>query len=208
MTTCPVRELVAVLGSMLNRTSPSPLPFAPDVTLIHDTWLTAVRGHADDDAVTSMRSVTPNAGTEPLVALNEKVQPLSCVTVNVWPAMSNVPVLDGPVVESTPNDTLPLPLPPGPDVIVNHGDWLAALHSQPAPAVTLMGGIDGPPEAGTVRDVGFREYAQPFTCVTVNVCPAMTSVPVRPGPEYGSTLNATLPLPVPPGPEVIDSHDD
>jgi hypothetical protein len=42
-----------------------------------------------------------------------------------------------------------------------------------------------------------------FDCVTVNVCPAMVSVPVRASPSFDATLNVTDPLPVPDAPLVI-----
>ena len=70
-----------------------------------------------------------------------------------------------------------------------------------------MGGVDGPPVAGTVRDVALSENTQPFVCVTVKVCPAMSSVPVLGAPVCAATLNETLPFPVPPGPDVMVSHE-
>jgi hypothetical protein len=207
MMTRPVRGSSSRLRSTVNLTSPVPVPLAPAVTVIQDTSLTAVRGQSGDDAVTVMRRSAPRPGTELLVALSENVQPLDCVTVNVCPAMSSVPVLDGPVVAATPKDTLPLPVPPELGASVNHDARLLAVHSQPSLVVTPIGGVEGPPDAGTVRDVALSEYAQPFVWVTVNVCPAMSNVPVRAGPVCDSALNDTLPLPVPPGAEVTVNHD-
>jgi hypothetical protein len=42
--------------------------------------------------------------------------------------------------------------------------------------------------------------------VTVNVCPAMVSVPVREAPMFATTLNPAVPLPVPVAPDVTRSH--
>src|SRR5262249_53073264 len=43
-------------------------------------------------------------------------------------------------------------------------------------------------------------------CVTVNVRPAIVSVPGRAGPLFAATRNASWPLPVPLAPETIESH--
>jgi hypothetical protein len=42
--------------------------------------------------------------------------------------------------------------------------------------------------------------------VTVKLCPATFSVPVRPGPLLAAALNTTDPLPVPDPPDVIVSQ--
>jgi hypothetical protein len=39
-------------------------------------------------------------------------------------------------------------------------------------------------------------------CVTVNVCPAIVSVPVRAAPPFAAIANVTVPLPVPEAPAV------
>jgi len=61
-----------------------------------------------------------------------------------------------------------------------------------------------PPLALACALVGVIEKAQPESCVTVNVWPAIVSVPVR---ELVSVLavteNAVVPLPVPLAPAVI-----
>src|SRR5690606_41190240 len=43
-------------------------------------------------------------------------------------------------------------------------------------------------------------------CVTVNVCPAIVSVPVRKLSELAAALNSTVPVPVPFGADVKVSH--
>jgi hypothetical protein len=42
--------------------------------------------------------------------------------------------------------------------------------------------------------------------LTVNVCPAIDSVPVRAGPLFAATLKDTVPLPLPDVPPVIASQ--
>jgi len=42
-----------------------------------------------------------------------------------------------------------------------------------------------------------------FACVTVNVDPAIVSVPVRAPPVFAATVNVTVPLPVPLAPLAI-----
>ena len=61
---------------------------------------------------------------------------LSCSTVNVRPAMVNVPVRLLPPWTATLNRTVPLPLPVAPSVIVIHDSLLVAVQPQPAPAET------------------------------------------------------------------------
>jgi hypothetical protein len=62
------------------------------------------------------------------------------------------------------------------------------------------------PAAGDVRETGSKayEHAAPPSCVTVNVCPATLSVPVRSVvPVLGATSNVTVPLPEPLPPLMI-----
>ena len=70
----------------------------------------------------------------------------ACVTVNVWPAIVSVPVRSAPVFAAIVKLTGPLPVPPGPDVIVNHPALLPALHAQPAVVVTVTV-VPAPPDA-------------------------------------------------------------
>jgi len=92
-----------------------------------------------------------------------------CVTLNVCPAMVSVPPRGAPLLFSVPlNVTDPLPIPVAPDVIVSHdGALLAAVHGQPAAAVTVTG-LPGPPAAGRAPLVGAIAYVQ-ATCETVKV---------------------------------------
>jgi hypothetical protein len=68
--------------------------------------------------------------------------------VNVWPAIVAVPVraADDPFA-ATLISTAPSPAPLAPALIVSHGAWLVAVHSQPPPASTVSD--TGPPAAPT-----------------------------------------------------------
>jgi hypothetical protein len=81
--------------------------------------------------------------------------------VNVCPAIVSVPLLGGGGVLSlcgftpTLNVTVPLPLPLNPDVIVTQPTLLAAVHGQPAVAVTDT--LPVPPPFGKFWAVGAIE---------------------------------------------------
>jgi hypothetical protein len=72
----------------------------------------------------------------------------ACVTVNVWPATVNVPVLAAPLFDAMLNATDPLPLPEAPLVIVIHDAFDVALHAQPDAVVTAVDPL--PPVASTL----------------------------------------------------------
>ena len=76
--------------------------------------------------------------------------------------------------------TLPLPVPLAPAVTVSHGAALVAVHAHPLAVVTAT--VLVVPVACSVRFVGLMAYvhADAPTCVTVTVCPAIVSVPLRP----------------------------
>ena len=106
----------------------------------------------------------------------------------------------------TLNVTVPLPEPLAPLVTVIHELLETAVHVQPAAVVTVIG--PPPLEAFLPNDslVGLIDYVQPLACVTVCVCPAIEMDPVRSGPVFAATVNATVPLPVPLAPAVIVIH--
>ena len=104
------------------------------------------------------------------------------------------------------NVTLPLPVPDAPVEIDSHDALLVAVHAHPLAAVTAID-VPAPPAAPAVCDEGLIVYEQPCACVTVNVCPAMVSVPLRCAPVFAAAVYETLPLPVPLAPFVIESHD-
>ena len=101
--------------------------------------------------------------------------------------------------------TVPLPVPLLPEVIVSHvGALLVAFQVQPGPALTPK--LLVPAVFGTLTLVDDREYVQPSACVTVKICPAMVTVPVRAVPELAAMLSVTVPLPVPLLPLVMVIH--
>jgi hypothetical protein len=63
-----------------------------------------------------------------------------------------------------------------------------------------------PPDAGTAIVSGDTTALHPETCVTVNVCPPAVIVPVREALEFGATVNATIPGPLPLAPAVMPIH--
>ena len=91
--------------------------------------------------------------------------------------------------------TVPLPLPVLPEVIVIHGELLAAVQVHPVDVVTVT--LPVPPVALTFKLVGETVKVQPDCWLTVKVCPPAVIVPVRGGPAFGCTVKATVPLPVP-----------
>ena len=102
------------------------------------------------------------------------------MTVNVWPAIVSVPWrVCVAVFAVAENVTMPPPVPLAPVLIVSHpGALLVAVHAQPAVVVTVEEPL--PPPATIEALVGVIEYAQLWPdWVSVNVCPAIVSVPTR-----------------------------
>ena len=124
------------------------------------------------------------------------------MTVNTRPAIVSVPVrakvlVLGATVKLA--EPLPEPLPP---VTVIQAVPFTTVHEQPADVVTAVDTL--PPAAGTDWLAGEIENAHPAAaCVTVNVCPATVSVPVR-GlvVVLGAALKLAEPDPVPVAPLV------
>ena len=84
--------------------------------------------------------------------------------------------------------TVPFPLPLLPPVTVIQLSLLVAVQLQPLPAVTLT--LAPPPAAATVWLVGdTAKLHAALLCVTVTVCPATVSVPLR---EVVAVLAATV----------------
>jgi hypothetical protein len=108
------------------------------------------------------------------------------LTVNVWPPIVSVPDRGPPEFDATLYCTVPLPLPLPPDVTVIQDALLPAVHGQPPPAVTDT--LPVPPPAGAFAFVGEIEIEQPLAWLTVNVWPAIVSVPDRSAPEFAATL--------------------
>jgi hypothetical protein len=72
---------------------------------------------------------------------------------------------------------VPEPVPLAPDVIVIQEAELDAVHAHPVVVVTLTEPVVALEE--TLVALGEIEKLQPALCVTVNVCPAIVSDPLR-----------------------------
>jgi hypothetical protein len=108
---------------------------------------------------------------------------------------------------ATANVTAPLPVPAAPDTIKIHVALLAAVHVQPEATDTETEELPVPPDGtDTVFGVTEAEHAVEVW-VTVMLCPAMVSVPVRVVPLFAEALNPTEPLPVPAAPDVTVSQE-
>ena len=130
--------------------------------------------------------------------LNAQLGAAAWVTVKVCPA--TVRVADRAEVEvfaAAVKLTVPLPEPLAPAVIVTHPALLAAVHEQPADAVTAT--LPEPPAATTVWDTGERLNAQlAAACVTLKVCPAIVKVAERADVVvFAAAVKVTVPLPLP-----------
>jgi hypothetical protein len=194
----PVRD-GPVVASTVRLTEPDPLPLAPVASAIHGALLVAVQPQPDA-APTLTSSGPPPAPIVRLSGDTSKLQPGDCVTVKTCPATVTVPVRDGPEVGFTVKVTPPLPDPlVVPSVI--QSALLAAVHGQPAPAVTAI--VPAPPAAPVAKLAGAIANAQPSDWVTLKESPAIFRVPVRGGPDVGATVNATGADPRPLAPEVM-----
>jgi hypothetical protein len=148
-----------VVPATLYCTVPLPLTFAPAVIVSHGAVLVAL--HAQPAAlVTPTLPVLAPAATLTVVGSMVTVQPLACVSANVWPPMVSVAERGPPLVALTAYCTVPLPLPFAPEVIVSHGALLVALQAQSAPAVTLT--LPAPPAAATFAVEGLIANEQPL----------------------------------------------
>ena len=142
----PERLVVAVLAATLKPTLPLPVRAAPLVTVIQEAWLTAVHAQPPP-VVTVLVPVPPAAANDALVGEVLNVQlAAACVTLNVTPAIVNVPErLVVAVLAATLKPTLPLPVRAAPLVTVIQEAWLTAVHAHPLPAVTVL--LPVPPPA-------------------------------------------------------------
>ena len=199
----PVRIDAAGFAATSNVTEPLPDPVAPPVSVIHAALLAAVQAQPVA-AVTLLLPLPPAAVADCVVGEIDGVHAAAaCVTVNVAPAIVSVPVrVEATVFAATLKPTVPLPDPVAPLVTVIHAALLAAVHAQPVGIVTSL--LPVPPAA--VKDwlVGEIDAVQlAAACVTVNVAPAIVSVPVRiDATVFAATLKPTVPLPDPVAPLV------
>jgi hypothetical protein len=203
----PVRVVFPLLGATLKATPPVPVPLAPPVMVIQEALLLA--SHEQPAAVvTVLLPAPPSASNAWLTGetLYEQLVP-DCVTLKVVPAIVSVPDRFGAAgLAATLKDAVPLPVPLAPPVTVIHEALLAAVHTHPAPAVTVL--LPVPAAAENARLVGEIEYAHAPACVTLKVVPAIVSVPDRfVVAVFAATLNDAVPLPVPLAPPVTVIHD-
>jgi hypothetical protein len=111
-----------------------------------------------------------------------------------------VPTRDWPEFLPTTIATDPLPVPDEGGAIASQSALATALHAHPAAVITFT--FSKLPLASTVRLVGAIPYAHVIVggaaCDTVNVWPAIVSVPVRAAlVVFAAALKPTVPLPVP-----------
>ena len=118
------------------------------------------------------------------------------MTVWSWPPIVIVAVRGDPGLAAALNVTTPLPVPVAPAVIVIHVAEGTLVQLQPAGAVTVIG-AELPPETGMFCDAGLITNVQAVAWFTVNVWPAIVTVPVRDAPVFAAALTVTVPLPEP-----------
>jgi hypothetical protein len=207
MVSVPVRDAVDVLAAVEKLTVPLPAPVAPAVTVIQLSLLTAVQLQPVG-AVTAVLPVAPPEATDCDVGEIVSVHVIpACVTVNVLPAIVSVPVRDDvELFAAVEKLTVPFPEPVAPEVTVIQPTLLAAVQLHAAGAVTAV--LPVPPADATLCDVGEIVSLQVVPAwVTVNVLPAIVSVPVREDVDaLEAAENVTVPLPVPLLPAVIVNH--
>jgi len=177
------------LDAAVNVTRPVPLPVAPLVMVTHDAPLVAV--HVQPAVVATVTVPVPPLGASDwLVGEIANAQgTAACVMVKVEPAIVSVPArLVVPVWAATLNATVPDPVPAAPAVTVIHAALLTAVHTHPAPALTVV--LPGPPAAGIDRLAGAIVGAQGM--LNANVFDrALDELP--PGPTAWRTVSYTTP---------------
>lgn len=128
--------------------------------------------------------------------------------MKVRPAIVAVPVRAAPEFAAAATVTLPLPEPLLPLAIVSQLAFEVAVHAHVgADAVTAT--VPVLPSAATLAFVGAMlkvHGAGTAAWLTVNVCPAIVTVPLRAAPVFAAIAIATVPLPEPLPPLAIVSH--
>jgi hypothetical protein len=172
------RPRLSAFDATATLTVPGPEPVPPDGNVAHAAGLDELHGQPPC-VVTVTGTVVASAPTFTRLGEMLKVQlPPACVTLIVCPATVSVPDRSAPVVfAETLNVALPLPGPP-PLASVIHGAELDALQAQLPPVVTLIGRLDAADERTAVVGDTLKVQTTP-ACVTVNVWPAIVTVPVR-----------------------------
>ena len=143
-----------VLAATANPTEPLPVPETPVEIVIQVVFEPAVHAQVDGDAVTPNDPDPPASATLWSVGEIEIVHgagggaAAACDTVNVLPAAVIVPLRAAPEFAATVKDTLPLPAPELPLVIVIHEAFDAAVQAH-VPADALTANDPEPPVSAT-----------------------------------------------------------
>lgn len=150
-TICPATTRVAfraapVVDATVNVTLPFPLDVAGPLSVIHGTLAEALQVQPAGDVTLTVIG-PPAEATECASGATLNVQPWPWATENVSPATRAVPDRDGPLVGATVNATLPGPVPPLGEIVIQL-TLLPAVHGHPAAVVTA---IDPLPPAASAR---------------------------------------------------------
>ena len=148
-----------VFGWMSSCTVPLPDPLAPFEIPIHGALLAAVHEQSAGVATPTLWD-PPAAGAGTVSGVTTALQPVSWLTVNVWPAVVMRPLRAVPEFAATENCTVPEPAPLAPDVMLIHMTFAVAVHPHEPLAVTPN--EPDPPAAGTVAFGGATEYVHPL----------------------------------------------
>jgi hypothetical protein len=181
-----------------------PFPFPPPDTEIHSLFDEPVQLQPVG-AVTDTELVTAALPTERFVELRVKEQATgACVTVTVCPAIVTVPVRwTAAGFAAMFKDTVSFPKPePPPDTVI-HSLLDEAVQLHPAGAVTDTEPFPEPLPTDRLVVLRVKEQAT-GACVTVTVCPAIVTVPVRwVALGFASMAMETVPSPEPGDPPDI-----
>lgn len=173
------RDAPPVFAGNVNVALPEPVPDPPDtVTQAADDEI--VQAHVDDEAVTVIVPLPPAGAAATSSGVTAKVHDgLGSVTTKLVPATVSVALRAAAVVfADAVNAMLPDPVRPVPFETVTHAAPLEALHAHPAEAVTVT--VPVPPDAASDWLPGVIAYEHGADgCVTVNVWPAIVTVPLR-----------------------------
>ena len=177
------------LDAAVNVTLPEPLPVAPLEIVTHDAPLVAVQVQPAVVVTVTVPLPPPGANDWLVGEIANAQGTAACVMVNVDPAIVSVPTrLVVPVWAATLTATVPDPVPAAPAVTVIHAALLTAVHTHPAPALTVV--LPVPPAAGIDRLAGEIVGAQGG--LNANVFDrAVDELP--PGPTAWSTVSYTTP---------------
>jgi hypothetical protein len=217
VTVCPAIVMVAVRTPAVpfavadQPTDPEPVPEAPEVIVNHVSEDDAVHAKSGALVVTVMEPVEPAAGT--LTAVGRTVRDPTTppwVTVKVFPAIVRCPIrvaVFGFAVMEKP--TLPFPVPLAPEVTVNQGASLVAVHGQfGSEALTPTEPVA--PDTGAVTPLPpiRKEHGKPSCLTETVVVPAVTIAVRDVTLGFCAIEKPKVPLPFLFAPEVIVSHGE